>query len=119
MKVLICANCKDYWIEFDNVNYCGSCGGGSLEPTHESNYINAKNLDRSKIRVDSRLCAIEGFCNPWLDNNMEVSVIKLTKNFDKWGVASSMCMPSNIKEAIIIQKCINDVFSEYHRIKDK
>ena len=50
MKVLICANCKDYWVKLDGVNYCGSCGSGCLEPTHESNASMAKNLEKVTIK---------------------------------------------------------------------
>ena len=43
LNVKICLNCKDIWIHRVGMNYCGSCGTSSFEPTHDSNFKVAQN----------------------------------------------------------------------------
>lgn len=64
------------------------------------------------MRIERKSDSIEGFCNPWSDSHREISVIKFIKNNNKWTVASSMCMPSDIKAAIVIQECVDMAFYE-------
>lgn len=51
-EVLIC---KSYWVQTGGINYCGDCGSGCLEGTHESNAKLAKNYKRVGITKEERL----------------------------------------------------------------
>jgi len=69
-----------------------------------------------RIDVDLSNGTIEGFCDhgSW---SGEDSVIKLSRSWDsgEWTVASSRCLPSDIKDAQTIQACVNFAFLELQR----
>ena len=67
------------------------------------------------MRIDVKPNRIEGWCNipGWRG---EQSVIVFSTIQGKWHTASSMCLPSNIEAARIVQECVAAAFQELEKI---
>jgi len=66
LNVKICVNCKDIWIHRVGMNYCGSCGTGTFEQTHDSNFNKAENYPKINDVFESvRNPMFPIACNGW------------------------------------------------------
>ncbi len=72
-----------------------------------------------RIEVSNDGHRIEGFCNhsSWSTEDC-VIVFNKCPSTGEWSVGSSRCLPSNLDDADIIQKCVSAAFEELkkHRI---
>lgn len=70
---------------------------------------------RIEVTPNQREGRIEGWCNiPGWRN--EQSVITFATIHGKWHVASSMCLPSDIEAAKIVQECVAAAFKELEKL---
>ncbi len=85
LNVKICVNCKDIWIHRVGMNYCGSCGTGTFERTHDSNFKQAENYPAiDEVFESVRNVEFPIGCSGWWIETHTISYLQKTASRLGW-----------------------------------